>query len=987
MSDTLFYPDSVEQKQWLIYFISKPLLGTCREIKVPTAILPKNPSETRRLEAEGCITPGRETFGSANNVPKKKSIKSFNDLLNNFPMIARQMQPGLEHLFHEFNLIFERPLPPPPSAEVIPDPVSAGYDLQNYNVGRFKMINSMSRFRWYNQSGQSLMESLDSEDSESIMRSALETAVTAAIDLSRLNDKQQLSLLYTTTELTEPMLDKLIEQYVVEQVHDTILYPRLCALKKAEDLILDLSIRQMSYIDISQVGMSIPGGQKGKQELNLRLGRAVDEFRKLGSARSPQQMMDILLTTLKTVTQLTEELNQSFTEENISNEKLSSVMTINADALVSLLLIVVIRAKIRHLQARLSYMRYFIFIDDVESGEMGYALSTLEAVLSYIVHSSAGLRRASGINKRLWQATTLGDLKEVKKIFEPDVEQSSKENLISTLTLPDTSTPQELLDSPEAEGFHYSDSKSTLGHVFPWKNNPECKPKLELELRKQKTVTMDMRSFSSCSEASLHSRAPTISSICTFIEADTSIERLSQTQNVLGESLLMMAVQSKQPESLQYLLSLKDYYPSDFVLKDVNKDGTTLLSAAVQLGHAELITIILEFLYSLEAPTSLSNYLRLQDVRGRSVAHYLFNYPQLINRVGHLLPWRQKDKNGQTPLFAICRSYDHGNYEEMVEGALRAVIALQENDEPVHLDDHIDAKGNTLLHIVNDPRAAYQILKYCQSDVNATNYRKFTPLMVASKYGRLDMVQVLFGDERLDLFARELRGLTAVELAKDDDVRNRIDDLALFKGLPALDGRITSVVRSFFVQDATIRLILKSGAPTSSKSYTIITCRRTLFDFEHLVKMLALEHPASWLPSVSGMRNPFQLVSKPSRAVLRDIQIRLDNFLKILLSHSTFGTHEMLWEFFLVPEIQPEMMEKRSRLKKETRIEKIREEFEPVKDVRDVKQFVDHASDMVRSVNHTTNSVARRANQSWRATTGTIILPISHFLLIRQRFV
>ena len=122
------------------------------------------------------------------------------------------------------------------------------------------------------------------------------------------------------------------------------------------------------------------------------------------------------------------------------------------------------------------------------------------------------------------------------------------------------------------------------------------------------------------------------------------------------------------------------------------------------------------------------------------------------------------------------------------------------------------------------------------------------------------------------------------------------------------------------------------------------------------------------------MRSPFQLPSKPSRAVLRDIQIRLDAFLKILLAHSTFSTHEMLWEFFLVPDIQAEMMEQRSKLKAETRIETVRDEYEPIDDVLDVEQFVDHARDTVRSVNYSTKSVARRANMVRTATTGMVIL-------------
>ena len=71
-----------------------------------------------------------------------------------------------------------------------------------------------------------------------------------------------------------------------------------------------------------------------------------------------------------------------------------------------------------------------------------------------------------------------------------------------------------------------------------------------------------------------------------------------------------------------------------------------------------------------------------------------------------------------------------------------------------------------------------------------------------------------------------------------------------------------------------------------------------------------------------------------------------------------------------MPDIQADMMEERSKLKAETRVEKVREEYEPIDDLRDVEQFVDHARDMVRSVNYSTKSVARRANMVRVVTTG-----------------
>ena len=985
LADVIWYPDALEPRQWLVYYISRPLVGIYEELRITPASLSASLPEVAPPSPASPMSP--DDLSSPTGLPRKKEVHTFNDLLNNFPMIARQMQPGLERLFKEFHSVFTKPLPPPPSASIIPDPMPDGPIATAVKKVRSNSVNTPPKPNVNGHPRKRYMGHLYTEDDEEVMRGALETAVTAAIDLFQMVDKQQLSLLGATTDLTGPVVERLIERYVTEQVHDTVLYPRLCSLRRPEDLELEGKIRQMEYVDISQVGILIVGGRQGKHEMTMRLGRAVEEFRRLGVAGSPQQMMDILLVTLKTVTQLTDKPTNATGNGSTPSEKTRKMLTINADTLVSLLLVVVIRAQVRHLQARLLYMRHFIFIDDVESGEMGYALSTFEAVLSYLARDSGGLRKASRRNNKLWQATKDGSVKGIMMIMEPDRDASSDEEGVQE----DSTSPEDadIDDSPwnlangntprSSEPSCRLSQASTLNHVFPFQIQHYASPADDGRippLRRPKTVTMDTRSLSSSSETSLRSHATTIDSAGSGIEGDTSIERLSQTEDSFGESVPMMAIQYERPESLRYLLSLQDYYPLNTMLEDSNNEGTTLLSAAVQLGHTELIDIILDFLYRLEPGPTLIEYLARQDVRGRSLAHYLFNAPSLIERVGRMLPWRQKDRNGQTPLFALCRCYDHSSYRAMVEKGLGAATAAQGDGQPLHLDDHVDLKGNTLLHIVNDPQVAVRLL-HCDSDVNATNERRFTPLMVASKYGRLDMVRALFGDPRVDLFARELRGLAAVELAKDDEVRNRIDDLMLFTASPVADGRITSVVRAFFVEDATIRLVVKSGAPSQHQSFTVTTCRRSLTDFEHLARMLSLENPASWLPSVSGTRSPFQFASKPSRAVLRDIQMRLNDFLKILLAHSTFATHEMLWEFFLVPDIQADAMEQRSKLKAELRIENVRDEYEPVEAVREVEQFIDHARDVVRSVNHATKSVARRANIVQMATSGMCRLLMS----------
>lgn len=979
------------------------------------------------------------------------------------------MQPGLEKLFREFHRVFERPLPPPPSASHIPDPEPDGPI-----VSAMKRVQAMASRAGVSKAGDPVApasstaadgspqktngeangetpvagapprhtENFYAEEDEDVMRASLETAVTAAIDLFQAVDKHQLSLLGANTELTGPVIERMLERYVAENMHH-LLFPRLAASKRPEDLELEAKIRQMEFIDISQLGIALSGGAREKHELVIQLGAAVETFRRMTTAGSPHEMMDTLLATVKAVTQITtsSDVRRGSTVGDDDSDALQasqspsqqekhepSVMTVNADTLVSLLLYVVIRSGMRNLQARLVYVRHFIFIEDVDSGEMGYALSTFEAVLAYLSRDSAGLRRASRRNKALWDAASKGDMVELRKIMEPtgsvfeDDDDDDDEQIMSPgrrasssgWSFTNGSSSSRRTSNASAPSEPYSQG-SGLSHVFPFQRSEDG----SVDdgdvgiIRKSKKVSMDTRSMSSGSMISYHTRASSSGTIASGIEGDTAIERLCRTQDSFGESVPMMTIQNQRPEALRYLLSLEEYYPLDVILEDVNNEDTTLLSAAVQLGHVELIDILLDFVLSRATHAQTLAYFAKQDIWGRSVGHYLFHAPFLISRVASLVPWRQRDKNGQTPLFALCRSYDHADYQAMVDAGIAAATAAQGDGQPLHVDDHVDARGNTLLHVVNDATLAIRILRHTDVDVNATNDKKFTALMLASKYGRFDMVRALYADARVDTTARELRGLTAVELAKDDDVRNRIDDLALFAMpfvspsssststsssvsatrkqqqplFPGIGGstRITGVVRSFFVEDATIRLVLKSGAPVDAHSYQVTTCRRSLTDFEHLASLLAMEEPASWIPSVAGLdsgsgsgggggavglRSPFQIPSRPSRAVLRDVQVRMDWFLRVMLLHPTFGNHEMLWEFFLAPEIQPDMMEQRSRAKAQARIEKVREEFEPLEDIREVEQFVDHAKEMVRSLSYSTKSVARRINVVARVASG-----------------
>ena len=134
------------------------------------------------------------------------------------------------------------------------------------------------------------------------MRRCLETAVTAAIDLFQMVDKAQLSLLGATTDLTGPLVERMIERYITEQLHETVLFPRLCRIRKLDDVDLETNIRQMTDLDVSQVGIPVGESLQERQELSVRLQKGVETFKNMGGCGSPHEMLEALLATQKLIT-------------------------------------------------------------------------------------------------------------------------------------------------------------------------------------------------------------------------------------------------------------------------------------------------------------------------------------------------------------------------------------------------------------------------------------------------------------------------------------------------------------------------------------------------------------------------------------------------------------------------------------------------------------------------------------------------------------
>lgn len=646
---------------------------------------------------------------------RKKNIGSFNELLVLFPLIAGQIQGGLEDIYVKFGRSFEKPLPPSPPSSTVPSISSTSSSVAGgENIGVSFASEGPSNHDYRR------MKSVADELS---IRKALESAVVSAIELFQKVDQSQLNLVASTTDLTGPVVERLIERHIAEQLHSTLLFPRVCATKREEDEELERKIKTMENVDLTQVGIPYPYlERKSKSGLVKRLNKAIDSFKKICAANSPHAMIDILLETAQSITRIDEPVVQSRESEVASSEKESShqsntiFLTVNADTLVSLLLMVVIRSKVSHLNACLSYMRNYIFGDDVEQGEKGYILSTLEAVIYHIVQDNDQLSLASSKNRELWRWIKRGSVEGLRKLLEPsgaeeqgegsgdassrdsgsyirytqevsnkgflDSDSSDEEDELEA-SLQNAWVPEVLNNGVEAPGkiednseiqlarrdaertdtkeitpsfsqptsADHTPNSSLISHTNFQEdggsihNSPEYTVVNSNNISKGKKnefyspdiANGQIETLASTSMVSLAttvkdtlslsqlSRTHTVASqkSSTSQAADiSSAEKLSKTRNAYGDSILMIAIQERQPDIVRYLLNCP-HFPTAFVLDDDNNDGTTLLCAAVQIQNTEIIEVLLDAVLKLPNDT-IKQYLQRTDIAGRAVGHYLF---------------------------------------------------------------------------------------------------------------------------------------------------------------------------------------------------------------------------------------------------------------------------------------------------------------------------------------------------------------------------
>jgi ankyrin repeat protein len=519
----------------------------------------------------------------------------------------------------------------------------------------------------------SLLRDLNDKDpSDTDLSSGIEAikrvvdgVISAVVDTFQSVDAASMKRLSERTDMDGEKLDRLIESYVLDETYDLVFFSFSKSYHTRDTELTD-KILSLKSLDVHQVGIPYVDA-----DILSRLAVAIERFRTFGAARTPMEKLEILLETVNVLS--------GENEPQSSDDEKPIPGALSSDFLVPLLLLVILRSNVSNLESNLAYVRDFSY-GDTEGGIVGYTLSSVEAVLYHINEDYPRLAELSKRNEIFWKAIKENDLKSLQELLEisPDVDQPS----------PISPTRPRRRSLPD---FH-----STI-----------------------------------------------------FESKDSA-----------GNSCFMMAIQHNNLDVLQYLVSRPE--ASKFLADDENYNQETPLITAMQAENQPFVAILSDALLRLPG-TAIRRSLARQNKDGRTVGHYLFNAPELIWKLGKFIPWTTRDKVGQSPLSVLAKTWDHRDYQSMLSAAITACA----ESTGMNGQDHVDGKGNSLPHVCADEECMKRLLEMETVDPNVVNVKGLTPLLHWSKLGsvRIELVKLLFHSPRVDVYARDPRGLTVLHLA------------------------------------------------------------------------------------------------------------------------------------------------------------------------------------------------------------------------------
>ncbi|KAJ8664042.1 hypothetical protein O0I10_000320 [Lichtheimia ornata] len=695
-----------------------------------------------------------------------------------------------------------------------------------------------------------------------------------------------------TKSLSHDEAYKVCESHVMEETYDMVFFKITHLMQQMDEEVANV-LDSMESLDFIQVGL--PEGRTVRR----RVERAGNTLRQIGTFRTPAEKLECLLCS---ITQLSES-----TDEDSDDE-------LDSDALVSLLVLTLIRGQVAHLVANITYMKEFTFEQNLAVGRYGFAISTLEGVMQYILESRTHLASVARRNDMLWAAIKSGDLDLVVQVCgkHTTMERTSSSARIS-LSLPAV----DITRVRDASGNNALMIAAVAGQT----------------------------------------------DIIKYLLQHHSPE--DDLYNDRGETPLMLSVKSQCSTAVKLLL---DFFGAQDGIRE--RDGNSAFLVACSLGNVDIMRMLLDhgskwdtrnnirqgplhlaatheqaIVYLLDQVNDETTYTWV-DENDNTFLH-LCNQPRALDHfISRCNGWQDildmENKRGWTPLLTWAAN----GWFHMMETLLTHPIR-HERLVATH-----DPEGRTALHLVANslerkPTLGTQGLKYlvCHfSDL--ANVREWTkgntPLHLAASLRILDsnraficmFIRHLVVDAGARIDGLNYRGARAGHICRDPEVLVLLDDVALEAAAAAAAQQEKHHMHPYAYQVTRATLIHQ---PTTTILYTIQSCapgqrneqrQRRLADFVQLRKDISHECPEAFLPTLRHLVDPEQVDLRPPPIYLREEAIqRLGHFMQWLQQHPTLQDHDLVRTFVRSKELKRETIETASFARRDLLLEKIGESF------------------------------------------------------------
>jgi ankyrin repeat protein len=777
--------------------------------------------------------------------PRDAPITTWQELCMRYRGIGAQLEAPLRKLFDEFQDELQ---------------VQRDEDAAHSRT----RTSSLSSIRPASLRNQDTEHTFSQEPSLIQLRFALEHVLASAIGTFQGLPQNLLHRIGLETSLKGTDIENMIEAHCLASLYDLTLH-RLSSITAYKDEEASQAIEACKYVDLTQLGT------QSTLDIRNRLVLAVNAFTKFTTSHTPNEKLQALLDTIHILM--------------TDSEK-------SSDDLIPCLVAVLLRSSPPSSWANILLIREFSY-SDVEMGERGFALSTLEAVLYHITSSSNSLSSVSSRNKRFFDAIREDDFESVESMI-------SEHSDLLEVRDPKDQTPLRLA-SPRIAIFLLSQgsSASSLSHSL---------------LRHMTTDAFD-------------------DILRAVAELDTENAKiLLNQQDDAGQTLAHKVCD--RPDIIYELSDLLDWRHRD------NSGCTPLLILARIYDHPK---------YEQLLEMTLSAITTSCPLEASSSDDESFVLPQVIRRIpledhidpkGNTLAHIVSTRKAMETIFKYC----HGNFNLLNDRGHSPLLISIKFARQAILDFLLsrpevdgmgrDARGHSAIHYA--AHASLPLFNTCVRHGLDINDRAvgsgITPLHIASREGNLVILKRL-----LELDAQEAwdwRGFRPGDIVKNDQVRAILDDWAC-------RGKEVRVLRGHVGDDCTVKYLIKvrNGGGVL----------RSVADFVNLRQWLSKRYRALGIPTLAiHTPAPCLLHSRPARSVLLAVTERLDAFVQSLLSNPQIRENQIFWEFLLSP-TRLDVRAVQDVIDRETHAEvlKIWQEEKPLTDYASAEVFFQHAREQL----------------------------------------